>query len=70
MENKEKTEILDKLEELKRIEDEFEGLFEQEDKPNKIKKIVYTTRGSVEKVISSTIAIRTISLKNQGVKGE
>ncbi len=43
MENKEETEILDKLEELKHIEDEFEGLFEQEDKPNKIKKIVYTT---------------------------
>lgn len=40
-------EILDKLEDLKRIENEFKNLCEeydeQEDKPKKIKKIVYTT---------------------------
>ena len=39
-------EILDKLEDLKHIEDEFKGLcekYEQKDKSQKIKKIVYTT---------------------------
>lgn len=33
-------------------------------------KSLRTLRGSVEKVILSTIAIRTISLKNQGVKSD
>ena len=43
MENDEETEILDKLEDLKRIENEFKNLKEDDDKSQKIKKIVYTT---------------------------
>lgn len=47
MEDEDETEILDKLEDLKRIEDEFKNLCEQydeqKDKTQKIKKIVYTT---------------------------
>ena len=51
MEDEDESEILDKLEDLKRIEDEFKNLCEkydeqydeQKDKTQKIKKIVFTT---------------------------
>lgn len=43
MEDKEETEILDKLEDLKRIENELKNLKEEDDESQKIKKIVYTT---------------------------
>lgn len=43
MEDKEETEILDKLEDLKRIENELKNLKEGDDEQQKIKKIVYTT---------------------------
>lgn len=43
MEDKEETEILDKLEDLKRIENKFKNLKEEDDESQKIKKIVYTT---------------------------
>lgn len=47
MEDEDETEILDKLYDLKRIENEFKNLCEkydeQKDKTQKIKKIVYTT---------------------------
>lgn len=43
MENEEESEILDKLEDLKRIENEFKNIEKEDDKSQKIKKIVYTT---------------------------
>ena len=43
MEDEEETEILDKLEDLKRIENEFKKLEKEDDESRKIKKIVYTT---------------------------